>query len=259
MNHLLSSDGRTVFSANDSGRTSVAVQIDGLSFASSRYASTPEIGNITKLSCHFLLEDDVASHEASLFGVSMLPLQRRDYTESSQLLMYHSGMGVFYRQGRTLPSTLEKKTYSIHPGDSVRLEIDLERHSVSYSINGSPYQVAFKDIPSRPLLPACGSSRANVRIRLVGVQVWGIEQQFNDFHGERWCEVTTKARLLNASSPQQQYNISWIKNNDIFCQNDPSILAFSANACKNIQYYYRRNCFVMVNCTRKSRRFLWSA
>jgi SPRY domain len=63
-------------------------------------------------------------------------------------------------------------TLQVHPGDTVRCEVDMEEGTLRYSVNGEEQEGGFDSIEG-DIYPCVGSYRAGVKIRLLKVEVMG--------------------------------------------------------------------------------------
>jgi SPRY domain len=61
-------------------------------------------------------------------------------------------------------------TLQVHPGDTVRCEVDMEEGTLRYSVNGEEQEGGFDSIEG-DIYPCVGSYRAGVKIRLLKVEV----------------------------------------------------------------------------------------
>jgi SPRY domain len=59
-------------------------------------------------------------------------------------------------------------TLQVHPGDTVRCEVDMEEGTLRYSVNGEEQEGGFDSIEG-DIYPCVGSYRAGVKIRLLKV------------------------------------------------------------------------------------------
>ena len=245
-----------LYSACSSDKTCAVVEIQGLYFPKSGLPSTSEYSSITKIGCNFVLEDDSQMDEASVFGVAMLPLKSRIYSDSPQLFMRRAYNGVFYRQGQVIvPSTDLVQQRLVHVGDRVRVEIDLECRTISYAVNDEALQIVFSNVPVGSLVPACGSYRSSVRIRLLNVEVMGTDMVSNvgvqnpispvgkTLQNNKECLDKAILGKSSSSSVEDRSVISWNKNaQNYFSDEHSSLLAFSEGICKNISQYYPEDC-----------------
>lgn len=104
-------------------------------------------------------DEDTLNSECTAYGAVKKPLTSFDYT-NSQCLMYRAYNAQLYGQGKQMGD--RKK---IHPGDTVRIEVDMDEGTMRYFVNGEDQGVCFTGI-SGTIYPACGFYSNNKQISI---------------------------------------------------------------------------------------------
>jgi len=118
----------------------------------------------------FQLAEDITNDESICLGAAVKPLTSSSYNSSPSLWMYRCYNGNLYKRGGQISGVSKAR---IHPQDVVRVELDHEKHTLSYCINGEKEQgVCFSEVVGE-VFPAVAFYGANRAVRLVGAESVG--------------------------------------------------------------------------------------
>ena len=121
-----------------------------------------------KPSWSFCLRADTYDEERSFFGAALTPVRVAHDSPLSPgnfiISSYGgsvSGGSVFFAGDASL---------SVHPGDTVRVDVDFDEGTVGFAINETKHPVVIDNLPAGcTVYPICGSSSAGVGIELIAV------------------------------------------------------------------------------------------
>ena len=137
----------------------------------------------------FKLEHDTPNGECSCFGLVTLPVTSTNYEHSSSMWMYRCYNGNLYAKG----SNLHRPQSKVHPGDTVRFELDMDTGTCSISHNGGAPVQAFKDLTGLTVYPAIAFYSSNRSIRVLSVEVEGSAAATSETRVARLSSTTDTA------------------------------------------------------------------
>ena len=102
-------------------------------------------------------------------------------------------MRSYNGQCYALGSSISKRYQKVHPGDTVRMVLDHDEHTISYSVNGSKLEVVFFDVPVKEFFPAIATYGSNDKIvRLLKVETSAPQQQAQFLKLDEGCACWLK-------------------------------------------------------------------
>jgi len=171
----VNSDGpvevRGVFDGTEKS-SDVTVSEDGLLFrsiASSNQHALVDIGcQSGKCAWEFKLVEDSEYDECSAFGVANKPITSSSYESSPNMWVRRSYNGQLYHGSSAGYDCMDK----LHPGDVVRIEVDMDKKTLSFKKNGEDEGAAFIDLVGE-VFPIVCTYRSGIEVQLLKTEVWG--------------------------------------------------------------------------------------
>ncbi|CAM9325476.1 unnamed protein product, partial [Phaeothamnion confervicola] len=117
----------------------------------------------------FRLESDSLNDECSALGAAVKPVNSSSYESCPNMWMKRSYNGQLYHGTSAGYPPLGK----VHEGDIVRVELDMDAHTLSFKTNGEDEGVAFTDVEGEEVFPAVCTYRSGIEVRLLKVEIWG--------------------------------------------------------------------------------------
>lgn len=125
-----------------------------------------------KSAWEFKLDEDTRDDEMTCFGAAVLPVSVSSYDSSPNMWMLRGYNGNLYARGEKLSRSIGK----VHPGDIVRIEVDMDNGTMSYAINSVDYGVVFTDLSGHDIHPAVSFYGTGKAVSLTKMELWNTEQ-----------------------------------------------------------------------------------
>lgn len=158
-----------------------------------------------KAAWEFKLESDSSNDECSALGAAVKPVLSSSYESCPNMWMRRSYNGQLYHGTSSGYSAMSK----VHPGDVLRIEVDLDAHTMSFKKNGEDEGVAFTDIEGE-VFPAVCTYRSGIEIRLLKVEHW--HGNASSFHNQNPLSLLFDSTSLPGYVRVDEYDNSFMHN-----------------------------------------------
>jgi hypothetical protein len=115
----------------------------------------------------FKLESDSVNDECSALGAATKPISVASYDSSPSMWVRRSYNGQLYHGTSVGYPCLAR----VHPGDIVRVEVDIDNRTMAFRRNGLYEGIAFTDLEG-DIFPVVCTYRCGVVVRLLKVEIW---------------------------------------------------------------------------------------
>ena len=150
----------------------VVIEDDGKLFrstASNNQHCLVDVGvSSGKCAWEFKLLADSEFDECSAFGVACKPITSSSYESSMNMWVRRSYNGQLYHGTSAGFDCFPK----IHPGDILRIEVDMDEKTLRFRKNGVDEGLAFVDLQGE-VFPIVCTYRSGIEVKLIKTELWG--------------------------------------------------------------------------------------